>query len=206
MPPNQQNSNLQQPQANNISPFKVYTLIAVFLILAVMAMMPSINKFRYISGCEGFIGTAKEYGTTVSSCSQYFFQKYYIVPAVLMPLPSLFIILVLFLKEKKKEYQLIKAKQEKIAFLFSILTFSLFWLFFKLTFIFEESSGCEGFGCLPFLPLYIFSFVILPSLFFGFSLWFLKARYQWIHQKFVAVTIVLIVLLVIAFFAMLSTA
>ena len=112
---------------NNNVPIKVYILATIFCILAVVAVVPSVNNFRENRGCEAYLDLAKQYNFTPSSCSQYSFQKY-IVPAVAMALPFLFIVFVLLLKEKKKEYRLTKQKQEKIAFwlsVFAVLTFLL---------------------------------------------------------------------------------
>ncbi len=179
---------------NNTSSFKAYTLIVVFLILAIMAIVPSVTNFQQNNGCEEYLSLAKEYGFTPSSCSQYYFDNY-IIPSVVVVSPFLFILLVLLFKEKKKDYQFTKLKQEKISFWLSTITVILFWS----SLILIRSIRCDGFGCLGLAPLIAASIAIFPPLILGFSLWFLKVRYQWGKIKFLAVTIGLIVLLVLAY-------
>ena len=180
---------------NTASSFKGYILATIFLILAVMATVPSITLFQGNRGCEGYLNLAKQYNfTPPESCFAYSFQKY-IIPSVAMASPFLFIALVLLLKERKKQYQLTKPKQEKIAFWllsFVILTFLLSFVLIK--------GGCEGFGCLALGPLIAAGIGIFSLLVFGFSLWFLGARYQWSRGRFLAVTIGLVSLLVFAYF------
>ena len=180
--------------ANSISSFKAYTLVVIFLILAVMAVIPSVTNFQQNNGCEGYLSLAKQYGFAPSSCSQYYFDKY-IIPSVAMASPFLFILLILLFKEKKKDYQATKPKQEKISFWLSISMVILF----LLSFVLIRSIHCESFGCLGLAPLIAASIAIFPPLIFGFSLWFLKVRYQWGKIKFLAATISLIILLLLAY-------
>ena len=181
-------------RANNFSSLKVYILVFLFLVLAVESIMPYIATFRQNRGCETYLNLAKAYNFSPLSCLQYSLQKY-IVPAVAMVLPFLFIILVILFKEKKKECPPTKLRKEKIAFLLSVFSILTFMLSYDLI----TGIRCEGFGCLGLAPLIAASVIIFPPLIFGFSLWFLMARYQWKKQKFLAVAIVQIILLIGAY-------
>jgi hypothetical protein len=179
---------------NNTSSFKTYILIVVFLMLAVMAVIPSVNHFQQNKGCEAYFNLAKEHGLTPSSCSRYCFGKY-VVPSVAMASPFLFVLFILLFKEKQKHCQLTQSKQERISFWLLIAVV----LLFLFSFILIKSIHCEGFGCLGLAPLIGASIVIFPPLILGFSLWFLKARYQWGKKQFLAVVIGLIILLLLAY-------
>jgi hypothetical protein len=181
-------------QVKNTSSFKVYTLAFLFLVLSVISVMPTISNFRENRGCEAYVNLAKEYNFPPSSCFQYSLQKY-VIPAVAMISPFVFNILIILFKEKKKKYQPAKSKQEKIAFSLSVFAS----LTFLLSFILIRGIRCEGFGCLGLAPLVAASIGILPPLIFGFSLWFLIARYQWGKQEFLVVAIVQILLLIVAY-------
>ena len=187
---------LNSSSANNILSTKAYILAVTFLILTLLLF---IANFRTAGGCQEYLDSAQyfeqQYGLAPDSCFQHFLNKA-LIPSIVMALPFIFISGILFFKEKKKEYQIIKPKQEKIAFWFLIFTV----LLFLLSFILIKSIRCEGFGCLGLAPLIAASIGVLPPLIFGFSLWFLKARYQWGKWKFLAVTMGLIFLLVLAYF------
>ena len=174
---------------------RVYILTVAFLVLIFFIF---IANFRYPS-CQQYLYSAQyiqqQYGITPDSCFQHYLDKA-IVPSIVMSLPFAFFLGILFFKERKKEYQFIKSKQEKIAFLLSISTV----LFFLFSFVLIKSIRCEGFGCLGLAPLIAGSIGIFPPLIFGFSLWFLKSRYQWVNKNFLATTIGLVLLLVIAYF------
>ena len=180
---------------NNTSSARVYILAIAFLVLIIFIF---VANFRGAS-CEQYLYLAQyiqqQYGIAPDSCLQHYLNKAFI-PSMVMSLPFLFFFVILFFKERKKEYQCIKSKQEKISFGLSIFTV----LIFLLSFVFIKSIHCEGFGCLGLAPLIAGSVGIFPPLIFGFSLWFLGARYQWTKKKFLAATVGLIVLLVIAYF------
>jgi len=111
-------------------------------------------------------------------------------------LPFIFFSIILLFKEKRKEYKSNLPKQEKIAFWLSMFAI----LSFLLSFVWIKSIPCEGFGCFGLAPLILASMVIFPPLIFGSSLWFLHVRYQWGKRKFLAVTIALIFLILLAYF------
>lgn len=181
--------------ATNDSSTKSYILAITFLILA---LLPFVAYFRTASSCKEVFQAAKDmgrdYGLAPQTCLYYYINKF-IIPSAAFALPFAFLSLILLFKEKKKGIQSVKSKQEKIAFWLSIFTF----ISFLVSFVLIGSMKCEGFGCLGLSSLIsrlIYVFTLLISI---FSLWFLKARYQWKIGKFLAVIFSLLVLLFIAF-------
>lgn len=174
---------------------RTYILAVAFLILAVL---PFVANFRAASGCQEILQAAndmeRDYGLTPQTCLHYYINKV-VIPSAAFALPFAFLSLILFFKEKKKAYPIIRLKQEKIAFWLSIFTF----ISFLVSFVLIGSMKCEGFGCFGLSTLIsrlIYVFTLLISI---FSLWFLKARYQWKIGKFLAVIFSLLVLLLIAY-------
>ena len=186
---------LNSNSVNNASSTKAYILAIAFLVLILFIF---VANFRGAS-CQEYLYSAEymqqQYGIVPDSCFQHYLNKA-LIPSIAMALPFLFFLGILFFKERRKEYQFIKSKQEKISFRLSIFMA----LISLLSFVLIKSIHCEGFGCLGLAPLIAGSIGIFPPLIFGFSLWFLKTRYQWASRNFIAVMIGLILLLVIAYF------
>ena len=185
-----QNSNL----TNTFSPAKVYILISIFIVLVILiftANLLNINCEQYLYSTQYI---QQQYNITPDSCLEHYINKA-LIPSIAMALPFVFIAIILFLKEKKKEYQINKAKHENIAFWLLIFTV----LFFLISLILIKNISCDGFGCLSLAPIIASSITIFPLLIFVFSLWFLKAHYQWKKQKFIVIIICLLILLLVGY-------
>jgi|GEM_PF-3142612 hypothetical protein len=178
----------------NSSSFRFYALIVIFLILIIASVSPFINNFRENNGYVGEQNLAKEYGFTPTPYSQYYLEKY-ITPALEAALPFVFILLVLCVKEKKKDYKLTKLRQETIVFRLLVITVLLFLFYF----IFIGGMYCESWGCLGSFPIIETAILCFLFLIFTFSLWFLGVRYQWKKYKFLAVVICLALLLLLGY-------
>jgi len=167
--------------------------------LLIIALLSFIANFHAAGSCKEYLYTAqilqRSYGVIPDTCFQHYVNKG-LIPSIAMALPFVFISGVLFFKEKKNGDKVINLRQEAIAFWLSTLTV----LTFLLSLILIKSIHCDDFGCLALAPLIAASIYVSLPLIFGFSLWFLKVRYQWERRKFMAVTVGLIFFLLCAKF------
>jgi hypothetical protein len=189
--------NMDSSDSNSVishSSARVYILSAICLTL----MLIIFAAYFRAADCQQYLYSAQylqqQYGIAPRTCFQNYLNKA-LIPSVVIASPLVFLLGILFLKEKKKQYLFTKTKQERIAFWLSIFTLISFLLSLALI----KSIPCEGFACIALGPLIAASFTVFPPLFFGFSLWFFRARYQWEKRKFLAVTVGLILLLLLAY-------
>jgi hypothetical protein len=189
--------NMDSSDSNSVirhSSARVYILSAICLTLMLIIF---VAYFR-AADCQMYLYSAQsmqqQYGIAPRTCFQNYLYKA-LIPSVVISSPLVFLLGILFLKEKKKQYLFTKPKQERTAFWLSIFTFVLFLLSLALI----KSIPCEGFACIALGPLIAASFTIFPPMFFGFSLWFFKTRYQWENRIFLAVTAGLILFILLAY-------
>ena len=188
---------MELPNSNTAknSSARAYILAAMLLILVLLVF---VAYFR-AADCQQYLYLAQyrqqEYGIAPDSCLQNYLRNA-LIPSVVIALPFVFLLATFFLKERRKEFRFTKSKQEGIAFWLSVVTIELILLFLVLI----KSIRCEGFGCLALGSLVAAAIAIFPPLIFGFSLWFLRSRYQWENQRFLAMTAGVIFLLLLAYF------
>ncbi len=185
------------PNSNSVTSHslsRAYVFAAIFLVFVLLIF---VAHFR-VADCQTYLYSAQylqqQYGIAPRTCFQNYLNKA-LIPSVIITLPLIFLSGILFLKERKKAYRLKKSRQEGIAFWLFI--FSVISLFVSIILI--RSIPCEGFACVALGPLIAVIYAVFPPLIFGFSLWFFKSRYQWENRRFLAVTVGLILLLLLAY-------
>lgn len=167
---------LNPDSTDSISSIRVYVLAVILLGLALLSFI-------------WFFDNPLAYGRGISASA---------IDSLPFALPFLFIFFVLLFKEKQKMYLLTKTRQEKIALGLSIAVVLMSVIYSLISFY---VIGCKGDWCGIGVALKVlFVGAISAQLVLGFSLWFLKVRYQWRKRSFWGVIVVLILLLVIAYF------
>ena len=176
------------------SSLRVYILALVLLAQAAWVVVPSVRSFRNNRGCQGYFDLATQYGFRPKSCFQYSLDKY-VVPAMAMASPFVFVALVMLWKERRQAYLVGKLRQQALAY-WLVMISSLMAL---LSFAVIGSIRCEGFGCLGLAPMVATTSIVVPPLVCGVSLWFLAARYQWSPRLFLATSIGVSLCLMLAY-------